>query len=68
MYILGKAARDLMCNKKCIHFRLQQVCGFSGCVTLWSLSISGHRRSAAFLAISFYEVYPFPVTAGLRLF
>jgi hypothetical protein len=50
MYILGKATRVLKCNMKCIHFRSQQVCGFSGYVILCSESTSGHSRSAAFLA------------------
>lgn len=39
-----------MCNMKCIHFRLQQVCGFSGYVILWSESTSGHSNSTAFVA------------------
>lgn len=68
MYILGNAARGLMCNTKSIHFRSQQVCGFSGYVILCSESTCGHSRSAAFLPMSSYEVCPFPVRAGLRLF
>jgi len=67
MYILGKAARDLMYTVKCIHFRLQQVCEFCGYIILWSVSISGYSRSASFVVTSSYEVYPFPVTAGLRV-
>jgi len=47
MYILGKAARYLMSNMKCI--------------------ISVYSMSAAFVVTSSYEVYPFPVTVGLRL-
>jgi len=50
---------------KCIHFRSQQFYGFCGYIILWSVSISGHSRSAAFVVTSSYKVYPFPVTAVL---